>query len=132
MKSAWMILGLPVLALGAADVAGAQPFDLGWKVIGFRTVRPGTDTDWLATPGALRFRQLRLCAENAPIHIVDVDVHFANGGHQDFDFANVLGAGGCTRALNLEGRRRDIARIRIKYERIARGAVVPLVRVSAR
>ena len=132
MKSAWMILGLPVLALGVADVAGAQPFDLGWREIGVRAVRAGTDTDWIPTPGALRFRQLRLCAENAPINIIDVDVHFANGGHQDFNFANFLGAGGCTRALNLEGRRRDIARIRITYERIARAPVTPVVRVSAR
>ena len=132
MKPAWMILGLAVAALAGADMAVAQQFDLGWRVIGFRTVRPGTDTDWIATPGALRFRQLRLCAENAPINILDVDVHFANGGHQDFDFANFLGAGGCTRALNLEGRRRDIARIRIKYERIARAAITPVVRVSAR
>ena len=132
MKSAWWIPGFSVLAVAGADVAGAQPFDLGWKEIGVRTVRPGTDTDWIATPGALRLRQLRLCAENAPISILDVDVHFANGGHQDFNVANVLGAGGCTRALNLEGRRRDIARIRIRYERIARAPVTPVVRVTAR
>ena len=132
MKSAFVVFGLAALSLVGADMAVAQQFDPGWKVIGFRTVRPGTDTDWISTPGALRFRQLRLCAENAPISIIDVDVHFANGGHQDFNFANVLGAGGCTRALNLDGRRRDIARIRIKYERIVKAPITPVVRVSAR
>ena len=96
MKSAWMVIGASVLTLGGSDVANAQ-FVPGWRVIGYRTVRAGTDTDWIATPGAVRFRQLRLCAENAPINIIDLDVFFANGGHQDFDFANFLGAGACTR-----------------------------------
>jgi hypothetical protein len=131
MKSAWLVLGAWVLATGGAGVAEAQ-FDPGWRVIGSRTVRPGTDTDWIVTPGAVRFRQIRLCAENAPINLVDLDVHFANGGTQDFDFRGLLGTGACTRALTMEGRRRDIARIRIKYERVARGMTAPLVRVSAR
>lgn len=131
MKSAWMVLGLSALALVGSDAAQAQ-FVPGWKEIGTRTVRPGTDSDWVATPGAVRFRQVRLCAEIGPINILDVDVFFANGGHQDFNFASLLNAGACTRALNLDGQRRDIARIRLKYERVARGAAAPLVRVSAR
>ena len=131
MKSAWMILGASLAALVGTDVAQAQ-FVPEWRAIGFRTVRAGTDTDWVVTPGAKRFRQLRLCVENAPINLVDVDVYFANGGHQDFDFRGLVGVGGCTRALNLEGRRRDIARVRLRYERIARSMAVPLVRISAR
>ena len=132
MKRASLVLGCAVLAVASADLASAQPFAPGWREIGIRTVRAGTDTDWISTPGAVRFRQLRLCAENAPINLVDLDVFFANGGTQDFDFRGLLGPGACTRALYLEGRRRDIARIRIKYERVARGMAVPVVRVSAR
>jgi hypothetical protein len=105
----------------------------GWRVIGFKVVNGGSDTDWINTPGARRYRQIRICAFNAPLGMRDVDVYFANGGHQDLNTRDILRPGTCTRALDLNGRARDITRVRLKYGRLARGLhQAPLVRVTAR
>jgi hypothetical protein len=44
----------------------------------------------------------------------------------------VLGAGTCTRAIDLRGNRRDIVSVTFKYEPIARSMRRPLVRVQVR
>jgi hypothetical protein len=69
---------------------------------------------------------------NAPIHIRDFDIRFENGGRQDVNTRARLGAGRCTRAIDLRGNRRDIDEIRLRYEPIARGWRRPLVRVQIR
>ena len=69
---------------------------------------------------------------NAPIRLRDFDIRFENGRTQDADTRAVLGAGRCTRAIDLRGNRRDIDRIRLRYEPIARGHRRPLVRVQVR
>ncbi len=43
-----------------------------------------------------------------------------------------LGAGSCTRNIDLAGSRRDIVQVRMKYDPIARGYRRPLIRVQAR
>ena len=41
------------------------------------------------------------------------------------------GGNSCTRAIDLNGRNRDITRIRMKYDPIYRGTL-PIVRIAAR
>src|SRR4051794_17751398 len=106
--------------------------NMNWRVIGYKTVNGGTDTDTIYTPGRQMYRQIRLCAYSAPLRMRDFDVYFANGGHQDVNTRDRLGPGTCTRVIDLKGRARDISRVRLKYERIHRGGRAPLVRVSAR
>jgi hypothetical protein len=146
MRSKWVAAAGAALAVGLAASAAAQQrhpgwhgpgghgpgWHAGWHVIGHKIVNSGSDTDWIYTPGARRYRQLRLCAYNAPLHMRDFDVYFANGGHQDVRTRDRLAPGTCTREIDLNGRARDITRIRLKYGRIARGFQAPLVRVSAR
>jgi len=43
-----------------------------------------------------------------------------------------IGAGTCTRNIDLTGNRRDIETVRLKYSPIRRGWTRPLVRVQAR
>ena len=83
-------------------------------------------------PGFTRQSMVRVCAINAPLHLRDLDIRFANGGHQDARTRAVLGAGTCTRAIDLRGNRRDIASVTMKYEPIARSMRRPLVRVQVR
>ena len=54
-------------------------------------------------PGVTRQREIRLCAMNAPLHLRDFDIRFANGGRQDVNTRVVLPAGRCTRAVDLRG-----------------------------
>ena len=112
--------------------ASAQRWnDYGWRTIAYNTVS-GRDTDRIDVRGHYRQRAVRLCAMNAPIHIRDFDIRFENGGRQDANTRARLGAGRCTRAIDLRGNRRDIDEIRLRYEPIARGWRRPLVRVQIR
>jgi hypothetical protein len=129
-----------VALITLAPAASAQPqgrhhwnqWHGGWRVIGHKTVNGASDSDLIRTPGARRFSHLRLCAFVAPLRMRDFDVYFANGGHQDVRTREVIGAGSCTRAIDLKGGARDISHIRLSYQRIQRGMRAPQVQVSAR
>ena len=112
--------------------ASAQRWnDYGWRTIAYKTVN-GRDTDRIDVRGNYRSRSVRLCTMNAPIHLRDFDIRFENGRTQDANTRARLGAGRCTRAIDLRGNRRDIDEIRLRYEPIARGWRRPLVRVQIR
>jgi hypothetical protein len=132
---------LPSLAAIAVSAAAATALsapanaqrwnDAGWRTVGYKTV-DGRDTDNIYLPGRTRQTAVRLCAINAPIHVRDFDIRFQNGRTQDADVRARLGPGRCTRAIDLRGNRRDIERIRLKYEPIARNLRRPLIRVQVR
>ena len=130
---------MSALALGAAGMVAAAPADAqqrhhggsSWRTIGYKTVSGGVDTDRITVQGHARYRQVRLCVFNAPIVMRDFDVRFENGGHQDVRVRQRIGAGTCTRNIDLAGNRRDIETVRLKYSPIRRGWTRPLVRVHA-
>ena len=127
-----IITAAAVAAAAVAVPAGAQRWnDYGWRTIAYKTVN-GRDTDTINLPGRTRQRAVRLCTMNAPIRIRDFDIRFENGRTQDANTRARLGAGRCTRAIDLRGNRRDVERIRLRYEPIARGWRRPLVRVQVR
>ena len=143
MHPKWIVAATVVCALALASSADAQDARHGqhgqhwygpggWRVIGTKTVNGGADTDTIYTPGARHYRQVRLCAYNAPLHMRDFDIYFRNGGHQDVATRDRLNPGMCTRIVDIRGGWRDITLIRLKYGRIARGFQAPLVRLSAR
>jgi len=120
-------------AFAALTVASPVAAQYGnWRTIAFKTVASGTDRDTINVRGNQRFRQVRLCVFSAPIRMRDFDVRFDNGGHQDVRVRQRIGAGTCTRNIDLSGQRRDIRQVRLVYERLARGRYMPLVRVQAR
>jgi hypothetical protein len=131
---------LPMTRLAVAGIAvamlalpaSAQRWnDRGWRTIAYKTVN-GRDTDTIRAPGRTRQSAVRLCTINAPIHLRDFDIRFENGRTQDANTRAVIGAGRCTRAIDLRGNRRDIDRIRLRYEPIARNFRRPLIRVQVR
>jgi len=129
------LLAIGLVGLSAtAPAVNAKPGNRpgAWTLLGFKTVSGGTDRDSINVRGNARYRQLELCSFNAPIHIVRFTVRFENGGRQDVDVRNVIGARSCTRAIDLKGNARNINRIDLTYERVQRGMRVPLVRVMAR
>ena len=133
-----LILGLAGAAatLVAIAPANAQQWrwnDRGWRTIGYTRV-DGRDSDTIRLPGFTRQRAVRLCAMNAPLHLRDFDIRFANGGRQDVNTRATLPAGRCTRAVDLKGNRRDIEAVRLRYEPIYRSNTRyrPIVRVQVR
>lgn len=127
-----LILGAATVgALAIAAPADAQRWDRQWRTIGFTQVQ-GRDTDTIRVPGTARYRQMRVCVFNGPIHMRDLDVRYRNGGRQDIGVRSFMRAGTCTRNIDLRGNYRDVRAVRLKYEPLARGWVRPVVRVQVR
>jgi len=124
-------LGGMAIAMLALPASAQRWNDRGWRTIAYKTVN-GRDTDTIYAPGRTRQSAVRLCTINAPIRLRDFDIRFENGRTQDAATRDRLGAGQCTRAIDLRGNRRDIDRIRLRYEPIARGWRRPLIRVQVR
>ena len=122
-----------LLVLAAASAAGGVQAQGRWDTVGSRSVGWSADRDVIPVRGNDRYRQIRLCAFGGPVHMIDLDVRFANGGHQDVAVRSLLRAGSCTRNIDLNGRDRNISSISVVYERSRiRWRRNPVVRVQAR
>ncbi len=127
-----IILSAAALAMLTAAPAEAQRWnDHGWRTIAVKRV-DGRDTDNIYLPGFTRQRAVRVCAMNAPLNLRDFQIRFANGHRQDVATRSIIAGGTCTRSVDLRGNRRDIERIRLRYQPVLRHAARPLVRVQIR
>lgn len=88
----------------------------GWVLLGSKNVRDRVDYDEIVLAGHRTFSQVKACVQRHPVRFYDIDIYFNNGGHQDVSVREQIPAGSCTRAIDLEGGQRDIARIRLVYE----------------
>jgi hypothetical protein len=132
LKTVFAIAGVSALALVTIPVDADAQRRGGWETIGSREVNGGVDRDSIAVRGNERFRAIRLCANRRPVRLIDADVEFSNGGTQDMQAASLLSVGECTRPLNLNGNRRDIARVRLTYAKFRIFSRPPLLTVQAR
>lgn len=87
-----------------------------WELVGARDVSFRTEQDTIFVRGNDRTRQIMICVYRQPVRMLDVDVRFANGGNQDVAVRNVIGAGQCTRAIDLRGHRRNVKAITLTYK----------------
>lgn len=109
------VLASAIVALTACATAEpASAYD--WRLIGVRDVRDRTDRDTIAIEGPRQFERIRLCVYRNPVHFYDVDVRFANGGHQDVSVRRRINPGECTRAIDLNGDDRNITTVSMLYE----------------
>jgi hypothetical protein len=102
-------------ALAISAVATASPA-FAWSELGVRNVMDRTDHDVINLPGNRRFDRIKLCVYRNPIRFYDLQVHYRNGGTQDVSVRNFIGAGQCTRSIDLNGDDRNIDRISMTYE----------------
>lgn len=110
-----MTLKAVIAGTALALMACASPAQ-AWDVIGVREVRDRTDRDTIVVEGRRQFERIKLCVYRNPVHFIDVDVHYANGGHQDVSVRERINAGQCTRAIDLNGDDRNITRVVMVYE----------------
>lgn len=87
-----------------------------WTQIGVRDVRDRTDRDTIVVEGPRQFERIKLCVYRRPVHFLDVDVRYANGGHQDVSVRQRINPGECTRNIDLNGDDRNITSISMLYE----------------
>jgi hypothetical protein len=107
------ILTSAVLALVACSTPAAAD---DWRQIGARDVRDRTDRDTIVVEGPRQFERIKLCVYRNPVHFYDVDVRYANGGHQDVSVRRRINPGECTRAIDLNGDDRNITTVSLLYE----------------
>lgn len=123
---ALLLAALGLLVLGCA----ALPAAAGWSLLGERTVSHRTESDAIAVgPREGAFDRIKLIVRGRAIVLRDLDVTFVDGTRQDVAVRATIPAGGETRAVDLAGRDRRIARVRFVYETLAPGgppAVVAL------
>jgi hypothetical protein len=110
MTNRFIFAAAALLAMGLATPAAA------WNVIGVREVKDRAERDSIVVEGRRTFNRIKICVYKNPVHFIDVDIHFRNGGHQDVSLAARLNPGDCTRVIDLEGGNRDISRIDFLYE----------------
>ncbi len=120
-----------LLAVAPASAQQWRSDERGWRTVGYTRV-DGRDSDTINLPGRTRQSAIRLCAINQPLRLRDFDIRFENGRRQDVNTRAVLPAGRCTRAVDLNGNRRDISSVRLRYEPIQRSWQRPVVRVQIR
>jgi hypothetical protein len=101
------------LALSATTMATPA---FAWTELGARNVADRTDHDSINLPGNRVFNRIKLCVYRNPIRFYDLQVRYRNGGVQDVSVRDFIGAGQCTRSIDLNGRFRNIDRIDMTYE----------------
>ena len=127
MKSKY-ILATTLVALSTAFAASPAA---AWDQVAERIVTDRYDVDVIHLPGDRKFARLKVCVYGNPVHFYDFDVFFRNGGHQDVSVRSRINAGECTRVVDLEGGRRNITRIKFKYEETSWFVGRAIVRVFA-
>lgn len=126
-----MKLKMLVCAATLAFASAAGPAAAEWVLVGQRQVTDRAETDTIVLGGHRQYERIRLCVARNPVHFIDLDIHFRNGGHQDASIASRINAGDCTRAIDLTGDDRDIDRIVVRYEETSRRRARAMVRVFA-
>lgn len=126
-----MKLRMFVCAAALAFASAAGPAAAEWVLVGQRQVTDHAESDTIVLGGHRQYERIRLCVAHNPVHFIDLDIHFRNGGHQDASIASRINAGDCTRAIDLTGDDRDIDRIVLRYEETSRRRARAMVRVFA-
>jgi hypothetical protein len=117
MKAKLLVVGALMMFGTVANAAPAA----AWELLGTRVVSDRMERDTIFVPGHARYRQIKLCVYRNPVRIYDLDVNFRNGGHQDVAVRSRINAGSCTRNIDLNGHRRDIKNIKLRYEETSWG-----------
>ncbi len=90
-----------------------------WQFLGDKWVNFGVDHDELML-GNIRdnFRQIRLRVTDGPLHIMDMKVHYDNGGVQDIPIKALIKQGQQSRIIDLNGGSRSLEKITFWYETV--------------
>jgi hypothetical protein len=107
------------LAAGAAAFAVfvsalptlAQP---GMGLIGRRQITSAADRDTITVSKTENYGTLMLCVDDAPVHLMEMVVHYRNGTSQNIRLRSVVQAGRCGREIELHNRR-EIASVDLTY-----------------
>lgn len=114
--SSFLILSILISYCGRPTINTAAG---SWQYLGDKWVNFGVDHDELML-GNIRdnFRQIRLRVTDGPLHIMDMKVHFDNGGVQDVPLRSLIKQGQQSRIIDLNGGSRSLEKITFGYETV--------------
>ena len=114
--SSFLILSILISYCGRPTINTAAG---SWQYLGDKWVNFGVDHDELML-GNIRdnFRQIRLRVTDGPLHIMDMKVHFDNGGVQDVPLRSLIKQGQQSRIIDLNGSSRSLEKITFWYETV--------------
>lgn len=122
---------LVAAALALSFSAAAKGPD--WVLLGERIVNDRLDHDTLAVTIARGdFTAIKIVVRKAPVHFLDLKIHFGDGSVQDVSLRAVIPAGGESRTIDLPGGDRIIQKIEFWYEAQTRGKRRAEIRVLGR
>ena len=118
MKRVMCAVGIALgMCLGLASPAAAQ----GWVLLGERKVNVNAEKDVIPVNVKKTFTKVRLQVIGAPVQIMDLELHFANGNKQDVAIRKNISAGSYTRAIDIKGAARHVTKVRMVYRTKVRG-----------
>ncbi len=123
---AWLALAGAIAALSPFAAAAAD-----WEHIGTQQADFKADRDEIKVRGNDKYKSIKLCVEVAPLRMKDLDLVYGNGEHQDIKVRADFQPGSCTRIIDLKGKKRNIDKVVMVYNRI-RGNDPAVVYVYAR
>lgn len=133
LAGALLAFGFAIPSFAAPAFSGHGGFvhkakPASWELVGQWMVGPRVERDVIPVLGRERHRQIMLCVYNRPVRVNDFDVRFKNGAKQDVAVRSVIGAGQCTRAIDLKGQKRNIKSIALAHKTVGfgRGALVKI------
>jgi hypothetical protein len=100
----------------------AAPFESSvfppkWEKLGERKVNYALDRDEIVvTASEGRFTALKIMVKKGGINLHKMVVHFGDGSTQELELRDEIRAGGESRVMNLEGRRRIIRKVVFWYD----------------
>jgi len=117
MKTVYLtILFILLTTLASAFNPAAFP-PPRWEMLGTKVVNRSLDHDVIVvTASEGRFTAIKLKVKRSPVHFLDVKVHYRNGGVEDIKVRNKIPAGGETRVINLNGKKRIITKVVFFYK----------------
>lgn len=99
-----------------------------WVFLGSRRVKARAERDVIVVTGNEGlFRKIQLKVTGKPVEIIDLKVHFGDGGTFDVALRAVIPAGGSTRVIDLPGGARVIRKVTMVYRHRGRVVGQPLV-----
>lgn len=128
-----MIRAALVIAFSLALGSGASAQTMGdWEQAGTRTVDPASGTQTVFAFGSDSHRQIRLCAANADLAVLSVQVDYVSGETQTIPTQFIVQSGQCSEAIELVARRRAMEKLVLTYTPFTAAGRPPRVRVDAR
>ena len=120
MKKALMIMMLAVA--GGFSIANAQQPAVvmsdktGWHKKGETTVNFQKERDEIIVMGADRFAAIQFRVDDAPIHLMDLEVYYESGDKQDINVNFPIKPKGESRVIDLKGGERNLKKIVFVYK----------------